>query len=470
MVHHGASVLERNVAGLSPLHVAAKYGHGNVMDILVHNMSGANVDMTTSIGARTALHIAASEGASQVTQLLLTSGASPMSRATSDWTPLHFSAREGHVDICKMLVIKGGKVNAVTTGGWTPLMLAAAFNRHAAAQYLISAGADRLKTNGDGASAETIAAGKGFSQMVEILRGNVTRAVALQQNSASETVTDNVTMETEETQQTEHIYERLPNDHNDNEIENDTSDDDLGEIIEYMRQRETRHLNEIKEELEANKQLLNSAEKVHNESIEAQENSLSDIQQQLSEAQLLEENMKKDLKRISKDIDVLQRRDLEVRNEISTENRRFHHSKSVQEKKVQESKEKLNQFINDIKHKVKDRNKTQADKETEASNPLPRPPSMYDGLNVESELECPICFELSRPPVFQCPEGHIICHNCRPKVSKCPVCRYVFKVQYSIMTVRKGTGCGTKQFRQLKTSFIFEGLQTAHILLPKYLY
>ena len=131
--------------------------------------------------------------------------------------------------------------------------------------------------------------------------------------------------------------------------------------------------------------------------------------------------MKRDLKRISKDIDVLQRQDLDIRNEISTQNRRFLHAKSVQEKKVEESREKLHQFVSDMKMKVKDRIKTPESK-------LRKAPSMYDGLNMEAELECPICFELSRPPVYQCPEGHIICHNCRPRVSRCPVCRFVFKV------------------------------------------
>lgn len=56
-----------------------------------------------------------------------------------------------------------------------------------------------------------------------------------------------------------------------------------------------------------------------------------------------------------------------------------------------------------------------------------RAPSMYDGLDMESELECPICFELARPPIFQCPEGHILCGSCRPRVTRCPVCRFVFK-------------------------------------------
>ena len=28
---------------------------------------------------------------------------------------------------------------------------------------------------------------------------------------------------------------------------------------------------------------------------------------------------------------------------------------------------------------------------------------------MEADLECPVCYELSRPPIYQCPEGHIIC-------------------------------------------------------------
>ena len=64
--------------------------------------------------------------------------------------------------------------------------------------------------------------------------------------------------------------------------------------------------------------------------LQAQERHLADIQHQLEEAHRLEENMKRDLKRISKDIDVLQRQDLDVRNEISTQKKRFLHQRSVQ--------------------------------------------------------------------------------------------------------------------------------------------
>merc|ERR1712130_1069730 len=41
----------------------------------------------------------------------------------------------------------------------------------------------------------------------------------------------------------------------------------------------------------------------------------------------------------------------------------------------------------------------------------------------ESDLECPVCLEVSSAPIFSCDEQHIICSDCRPKVSICPECR-----------------------------------------------
>merc|ERR550519_3297070 len=41
---------------------------------------------------------------------------------------------------------------------------------------------------------------------------------------------------------------------------------------------------------------------------------------------------------------------------------------------------------------------------------------------IESELECPVCLEISRPPIYQCPEGHIICSACKPLLKACPQC------------------------------------------------
>ena len=41
----------------------------------------------------------------------------------------------------------------------------------------------------------------------------------------------------------------------------------------------------------------------------------------------------------------------------------------------------------------------------------------------EKLLECPVCLEVASPPIFMCPESHLICSGCRPKVDECPECR-----------------------------------------------
>ena len=39
---------------------------------------------------------------------------------------------------------------------------------------------------------------------------------------------------------------------------------------------------------------------------------------------------------------------------------------------------------------------------------------------IERELECPVCMEIAKPPIYQCEEGHIICAHCKPLLTNCP--------------------------------------------------
>ena len=41
----------------------------------------------------------------------------------------------------------------------------------------------------------------------------------------------------------------------------------------------------------------------------------------------------------------------------------------------------------------------------------------------EEDLTCPVCLEIAKPPIFTCPESHLICTACGPKVQMCPQCR-----------------------------------------------
>ena len=45
----------------------------------------------------------------------------------------------------------------------------------------------------------------------------------------------------------------------------------------------------------------------------------------------------------------------------------------------------------------------------------------------EEDLLCPVCLEIALTPIFTCPDSHIICSACVPKlkVQECPQCRVV---------------------------------------------
>ena len=63
-------------------------------------------------------------------------------------------------------------------------------------------------------------------------------------------------------------------------------------------------------------------------------------------------------------------------------------------------------------------------------------------------LECPICFEtIDSVPIYQCPNGHVVCKNCHPKLKTCPICR--------VDTIKKCDG----PIRNLKLEEMVERLQ-----------
>ena len=39
-------------------------------------------------------------------------------------------------------------------------------------------------------------------------------------------------------------------------------------------------------------------------------------------------------------------------------------------------------------------------------------------------LECPVCYAtIKQTPIYQCRNGHVVCENCRPRLTTCPTCR-----------------------------------------------
>ena len=40
-----------------------------------------------------------------------------------------------------------------------------------------------------------------------------------------------------------------------------------------------------------------------------------------------------------------------------------------------------------------------------------------------TELECPVCFIVCQPPILRCPEFHLVCGECWPRMRVCGECR-----------------------------------------------
>ena len=121
--------------GWSPLHLAAHYGHADVVSLLLHN--NAPVDLRS---------------ANQMAN-----------------TPLHAALAGRRADVVPILLDAGADVNARQHGGWTALHAAAANGDRALVELLLSRGADAAIANDAGVTAAAIARDRGHGAIAELL-------------------------------------------------------------------------------------------------------------------------------------------------------------------------------------------------------------------------------------------------------------------------------------------------------------
>jgi hypothetical protein len=52
-------------------------------------------------------------------------------------------------------------------------------------------------------------------------------------------------------------------------------------------------------------------------------------------------------------------------------------------------------------------------------------PNTISTEELREYFECPVCYIVPRPaaPIFACPQGHMMCNICRPRLTHCPICR-----------------------------------------------
>ena len=181
LLHGGADPNKTNWHGENPLHEATHSDCKDVVQILLESGINPNnennfqmtpllltddtrssqiiIKLLLDYGAdinkpdkfgETRLHSAARSGAKNVVQLLLDRGADPNLAGGHGETPLHNCAQQGYLGVVKLLLDKGGDINSAEINGMTPLYEAVEEDKKDVVRLLLDRGADPNRARKNG--------------------------------------------------------------------------------------------------------------------------------------------------------------------------------------------------------------------------------------------------------------------------------------------------------------------------------
>ncbi|XP_026115462.1 ankyrin repeat and SAM domain-containing protein 1A-like isoform X3 [Carassius auratus] len=122
----------------TPLHCAAQYGHTQVVQLLLEELTDPTMRNNKF---ETPLDLAALYGRLDVVKLLLRAHPNLLSSNTKKHTPLHLASRNGHLPVVEVLLAAGVDINYTTEKG-SALHEAALYGKTEVVQKLLNAGID----------------------------------------------------------------------------------------------------------------------------------------------------------------------------------------------------------------------------------------------------------------------------------------------------------------------------------------
>ena len=112
--------------------------------------------------------------------------------------------------------------------------------------------------------------------------------------------------------------------------------------------------------------------------------------------------------------------ELESLNRLIVIEREVFEEKQMKDKDNFEQGQKDEKRIFEYKEELNKSRKRELERSLESKLPTATPTANNDLFP-----ECPVCYEYLTPPlqIYSCENGHLVCQDCKPKLSKCILCR-----------------------------------------------
>ncbi|KAF3074397.1 Ankyrin-1 [Trichoderma lentiforme] len=170
LLTYGADINFTDPDGYDVLLSATEGGQTSVIKVLLEH--GVDVSTSRPRKAGTPLGMAIRHGHYEVVELLLNNGASYNAVLETDWLPLTLASSEGQVNIAKLFLGLGADINESTSDGLTPLVKAIWKNKVDMVQFLLENGADPSIADNSGSTALKAAIHVGNIEIVKLLLDN----------------------------------------------------------------------------------------------------------------------------------------------------------------------------------------------------------------------------------------------------------------------------------------------------------